>query len=102
GVALDHMAAGKRIIQSRFKAALPRDRHRFPAEPRIGGPPAAVAEHDWRNPRRRGRHRMTVEQQRATEAVKQKLQLRLDRGMVGAMRTGDAVLELSQADRPAP
>ena len=45
--------------------------HRFPADPRVGGPAAAVAEHDRRNACGRRRHRMAVEQQRAAEAVEQ-------------------------------
>ncbi len=62
GVAVDHVAAGERIVEPGRKTVPGGDRHRFPAEPAVGGAPAAIADHDLGDAGRRRRHRVAIEQ----------------------------------------
>ena len=62
GVAVDHVAAGERIVEPGRKTVPGGDRHRFPAEPAVGGAPAAIADHDLGDAGWRRRHRVAIEQ----------------------------------------
>src|SRR5690348_4746782 len=101
-MALDHMAAGEWIVKSRREARAAADFDGLRADRPGGGAAAAIAEHDWRHARRWRRHRMTIEQQRAAEAVDQQGELRLDRLVVRPVGLTQALVELLAADRPPP
>jgi hypothetical protein len=106
---LERMAKDRSILDSvkqdvaDLEASLgPRDRNRLGADPRFGGPAAAIAEDDGRHAVGGRGHRMTVEQQRATEAAGEDCKLRLERFVIGPVRLAEALVELPRSDRAPP
>ena len=102
GVALDHMPPGEWLVDRGIEPATARDIDRFAAHPRIGRPPAPVAEDDRRSAVGRRRHRVAVDQQRTPEALDEQSDLAFDRAVVRAVRLVETFVELVGSDRPPP
>ena len=100
-VALDHMAAGKRIVEPCFKARSTRDCNRLRAKPAAGSSSSAIAEDDRRNPAGGGgmewQSSSNAQPKRSTSNAK----LRFNRRVIGAVGLGKPLFELLGGNRPA-
>jgi hypothetical protein len=101
-VPLDHMASGEGIVETRLEAAAKRDVESLLAQPWVGRAAAAVADDDRRNAIAGRWHRMTVEQERAAEAVEQERNLFVEGSVIRTVRLVEPFAELRGCDRAVP
>ena len=89
-----YVSSSEWVVEACGKPMGSRDPNCSTTKPGIGGSSVAVAEHDRRDALRGRRHRVTIEQKRATEAVDKQPKLILERVVIGPMRLSQPLIEL--------